>query len=52
MSGFIDLILNFFMGIANELNTHTVEGISILAILVGSIAIGIIFNVFWKGEKG
>lgn len=51
--GFLDEVYGFFSSIFDLLNSYFIApGISILFLLLGAIALRMILNIFWKGEKG
>lgn len=51
---FIDEVFGLFNNILYLLNRHEIGigGVTLLFILLGAIALRMIVNIFWKGEKG
>lgn len=48
----INLIYDLFADIFSMLASKSVSGTPFIFIFIGAIALTMVFNLFWKGEKG
>ena len=56
MTGFLQLLSNFFNGIFAVLNVHLFDiggvNVTLSEILLGFLALSLCISVFWKGARG